>query len=35
VVVLASGQQLTALEISSILAKTIGGGVLCGGVEWY
>jgi CPA1 family monovalent cation:H+ antiporter len=32
VVALASGQQLTALEISSILAKTIGGGVLCGGV---
>ena len=31
-VALASGQQLTALEISSILAKTIGGGVLCGGV---
>jgi hypothetical protein len=31
VVALASGQQLTALEISSILAKTIGGGVLCGG----
>jgi len=32
VVALASGQQLTALEVSSMLAKTIGGGVLCGGV---
>jgi monovalent cation:H+ antiporter, CPA1 family len=31
-VALASGQQLTALEISSMLAETIGGGVLCGGV---
>jgi len=32
VVALASRQQLTGLEISSILAKTIGGGVLGGGV---
>ena len=30
VVALASGQQLTSLEITSTLLKTIGGGILCG-----
>ena len=30
VVALASGQQHTALEITSMLVKTIGGGILCG-----
>jgi CPA1 family monovalent cation:H+ antiporter len=30
VVVLASGQQLTSLEITAMLLKTIGGGILCG-----
>ncbi len=30
VVVLASGQQLTSLEITGMLLKTIGGGILCG-----
>jgi CPA1 family monovalent cation:H+ antiporter len=31
VVALASGQQLTSIEITAILLKTIGGGILCGG----
>ena len=31
VVALASGQQLTSLEITAMLLKTIGGGILCGG----
>ncbi len=30
VVALASGQQLTSLEITAMLLKTIGGGILCG-----
>ncbi len=30
VVALASGQQLTSLEITATLLKTIGGGILCG-----
>ena len=30
VVALASGQQLTSLEITSMLLKIIGGGILCG-----
>jgi CPA1 family monovalent cation:H+ antiporter len=30
VVAMASGQQLTSFEISAMLLKTIGGGVLCG-----
>ncbi len=30
VVALASGQQLTSLEITGMLLKTIGGGILCG-----
>jgi CPA1 family monovalent cation:H+ antiporter len=30
VVALASGQQLTSLEITALLAKIIGGGILCG-----
>jgi CPA1 family monovalent cation:H+ antiporter len=30
VVAMASGQQLTSLEITAVLLKTIGGGVLCG-----
>jgi Na+:H+ antiporter len=32
VVALASGQQLTSLEITALLLRTIGGGVLCGAV---
>ena len=32
VVALASGQQLTSLEITGLLLRTIGGGVLCGAV---
>ena len=32
IVALASGQQLTSLEITALLLKTIGGGVLCGAV---
>ena len=32
VVALASGQQLTSLEITSLFLRTIGGGILCGGV---
>ena len=31
VVALASGQQLTSIEITAMLLKTIGGGILCGG----
>ena len=31
VVALASGQQLTSFEITAMLLKTIGGGILCGG----
>jgi len=31
VVALASGQQLTSIEITVMLLKTIGGGILCGG----
>ena len=31
VVAMASGQQLTSLEITAMLLKTIGGGILCGG----
>ena len=31
VVALASGQQLTSLEITAMLLRTIGGGILCGG----
>ena len=31
VVALASGQQLTSLEITTIFLRTIGGGILCGG----
>jgi len=31
VVALASGQQLTSLEINAVLLKTVGGGILCGG----
>lgn len=31
VVAVASGQQLTSLEITTVLIKTIGGGILCGG----
>ena len=31
VVALASGQQLTSIEITATLFKTIGGGILCGG----
>ena len=30
VVAMASGQQLTSLEITAMLLKTIGGGILCG-----
>jgi CPA1 family monovalent cation:H+ antiporter len=30
VVALASGQQLTSIEITAMLLKTIGGGILCG-----
>src|SRR6266852_6397127 len=30
VVTMASGQQLTSLEITAMLLKTIGGGILCG-----
>jgi CPA1 family monovalent cation:H+ antiporter len=30
-IALASGQQLTSLEITGMLLKTIGGGILCGG----
>ena len=32
VVALASGQQLTSLEITMMFLRTIGGGILCGGV---
>ena len=32
VVALASGQQITSIEITATLLKTIGGGILCGGV---
>jgi CPA1 family monovalent cation:H+ antiporter len=31
VVALASGQQLTSIEITAMLLKTIGGGIFCGG----
>src|SRR5579862_5145111 len=31
VIALVSGQQLTSFEISTMLARTIGGGILCGG----
>jgi CPA1 family monovalent cation:H+ antiporter len=31
VVALASGQRLTSIEITAMLLKTIGGGILCGG----
>ena len=31
VVALASGQQLTSLEIAAMFLRTIGGGILCGG----
>jgi CPA1 family monovalent cation:H+ antiporter len=31
VVALASGRQLTSIEITAMLLKTIGGGILCGG----
>ena len=31
VVALASGQQLTSLEITAMFLRTIGGGILCGG----
>ena len=32
VVAVASGQQLTSIEITSMLVKAIGGGILCGGI---
>jgi CPA1 family monovalent cation:H+ antiporter len=32
VVALASGQKLTSIGITAILLKTIGGGILCGGI---